>query len=213
MGMFDTINVNISLIREAIKDQDINFEPYEGYCDFQTKDLDNLMSVFFIESDGSFFLQKLHQEYIPPVETDIKKGRYNFGEWKEIAPPEKIEDTRTAYIDFYDFFNTQTERIFVTFTAHVKCGKLVEPISVKSIERSDLEQEAIQTKLFNEKWEKIRKDKRWIIGSAIREARYKISRFFSPITRSIDKFQSKLLDAARYEQFPKEKEYRDSYYD
>jgi hypothetical protein len=213
MGMFDTINVNTSLIQEAIKDQDIRFEPHEGYYDFQTKDLDNLMSVFFIESDGSFFWQRLNQEYIPPVKTDFKKGRFDFGQWREIAPPEKIEDTRTAYIDFYDIFNTQTESIFVTFTAHVKCGKLVEPILVKSIERSDLEQKAIQTKLFNEKWEKIRKDKRWIIGSTIREFRYKIARFLSPIGRRIDKLQDSLLNAAREEQFPKEKEYRDSYYE
>ena len=213
MGMFDSINVDTSLIQKAIADEDIRFESNENYYDFQTKDLDNSMSLFFIDSDGTFSIQKLHQKYIPPTEEDRKKKGFHFGEWQEIAPPEKILDTRSAYIDFYDFFNTEKERVFVTFTAHVKYGKLVEPIKVKSIERDDLEQEAIRTKIFHEKWDKIRKDKRWIIGTAIREFRFKINKLIYPLTKCIDNFQSRLLDAARDEQFPKSKEYRDSYYD
>jgi len=211
--MFDGVYVAKSLIDEVLKDTDIKMESFEGYYDFQTKDLDNVMCSFYIEADGSFCWEKLNQEYIPPTKGKEKKGRWNIGEMREISPPEKIEDTRTAYIEFYDSFVSEIERIFITFKAHVKCGKLQEPISILSIERSNFEQEAIQTKIFNEKWEKIKKDKRWIIGSAIRDIRYKISRFFSPISRKIDKLQSNLLDSAREKQFPKEKEYRDSYYE
>lgn len=199
--MFDTVLVHESLIREATKDTDILFESYEGYCDFQTKDLDNTLSTFYIEEDGGFYSLRLHRKYVPPPEK-VEKGKFHFGDWVETAPPEKILDTRTTYIQFYDFYNTEQERIFVTFRAHVKCGKLVDPITVVSLERTDLKKEYANTKIFNEKWEKIRKDKRWILGSLIRDVRRKIYKIFNPITKFLDKIESNLLDSARHEQFP-----------
>jgi hypothetical protein len=171
------------------------------------------MSSFYIEDDGSFVWKKQDYKYLPPDPNNAADRKWKIGSMQPVGEPQMIEDTRTAYIEFYDSFVSEIERIFITFKAHVKCGKLQEPISILSIERSNFEQEAIQTKIFNEKWEKIKKDKRWIIGSAIRDIRYKITRFFSPISRKIDKLQSNLLDSAREEQFPKEKEYRDSYYE
>lgn len=209
--MFDTVLVAKNLIDEVLKDTAITLESSDGYYDFQTKDLDNALSCFYIEENGSFLFKKQKLKWVEPDPNN--KGKWNFGHMEPVGDPEMIEDTRACYIDFYDFSNTQKERIFVTFRAHVKCGKLQEPISILSIERSNLEQEAIQTKVFNEKWEKIRKDKRWIIGSAIRDFRYKISRFFYPMIRSIDKFQEDLLSKAREQEFPKQKEYKDSYYD
>lgn len=209
--MFDTVLVAKNLIDEALKDTDIILESSDGYYDFQTKDLDNILSCFYIEENGSFLLKKQEFKWIEP---DLnKKGKWNFGHMEPYGDPEMIEDTRTCYIDFYDFYNSEEERIFITFKAHVKCGKLQEPISILSIERVNLKEESIKHKEIEEKWEKIRKDKRWIIGCAIRDFRYKISRFFYPLIRSIDKFQEDLLRKAREQEFPKPKEYKDSYYD
>jgi hypothetical protein len=195
MGMFDTVLVAKKLLDEVIKDSDIILEAGgDGYYDFQTKDLDNFLTTFFIDEDGSFSWNKLNQEYIPPTE---KKKGYNFGEWRQISPPEKILDTRTAYIEFYDFYNTETERVFVTFLAHVKCGKLVEPISIKEVERTNLEQEAIKNKKNKAKWDLIRDTWEWKISDAISNSRWKIRRFFQPFFNSLDDLEKKLKDTAK----------------
>jgi hypothetical protein len=195
MGMFDTVLVASSLIDEVVKGTDLNFEPFNGYCDFQTKDLDNLMTSFFIEADGSFFWEKREYEYEPPVETVNK--RCTFGSMKLVGEPQKIEDTRTAYIEFYDFYNTEEERIFATFIAHVKNGKLVEPISIKSIERTNLAEEAIRHKESGEKWDRVKSSWQWKLASFIFEARWKLVKLFRPLTSSIDKLENDLRNKAK----------------
>jgi hypothetical protein len=198
MGMFDTVLVAKNLLDNVIKDTDIILEASsDGYFDFQTKDLDNFLTTFFIDEDGSFSWNKLNQEYIPPVETGEKKKGFNFGEWRQISPPEKILDTRTAYIEFYDFYNTETERVFVTFLAHVKCGKLVEPISIKEVERTNLEQEAIKNKKNKAKWDLVRDTWEWKISDAISNSRWKVRRFFQPLFKSLDDLENKLRKTAK----------------
>ena len=209
--MFDTVLVAKNLIDEALKDSGISLVSSDGYYDFQTKDLDNTLSCFYIEENGSFLFRKQELKWVEPDPNN--KQKWNFGHMEPVGDPEMIEDTRTCYIDFYDFCNSEDERIFITFKAHVKCGKLQESISILSIERINLKQEAEKHKEIEEKWKRIKKDIRWIIGSAMRDFRYKISRFFYPMIRSIDKFQEDLLSKAREQEFPKQKEYKDSYYD
>lgn len=196
--MFDTVLVAKNLLDEVIKHANITLEASsDGYHDFQTKDLDNSLTTFYIEEDGSFYWYKLNQEYIPPTETDKKKKRFNFGEWREISPPEKVIDNRPAYIEFYDFYNTETERIFVTFIAHVKDGKLAEPISIKEIERTNLEEESIKAKKNREKWDNIRDTWEWKFADLIQDSKWKITKFFNPLIRSIDNFENKLRKTAK----------------
>ena len=193
--MFDTVLVASSLIDEAVKGTDLNFEPCNGYCDFQTKDLDNLLTTFFIEADRTFYWEKREYEYEPPVQTVNKHS--TFGSMKLVGEPQKIEDTRTAYIEFYDFYNTKEERIFVAFIAHVKNGKLVEPISIKSIERTNLAEEAIRHKESGEKWDRVRSSWQWKLASFIFEARWKLVKLFRPLTSSIDKLENDLRNKAK----------------
>jgi len=197
MGMFDSILVAKSLIDELIKDTDIVLESSDEFYDFQTKDLDNSLTTFFIDESGSFYWNKLNREYIPPPETDKKKKGYNFGEWREISPPEKIEDTRTTYIEFYDLQTTQEERIFITFIAHVKCGKLAEPISIKEIERTNLKEEAIKTKKYKEQWDNVRGTWQWKTSDLIRNSRWKIGKIFYPFFRLLDNIENKLRKTSK----------------
>jgi hypothetical protein len=198
MGMFDTVLVAKSLLDKVIDDTDIVLQAdSDGYYDFQTKDLDNSMTIFFLEEDGSFVWKKLNQEYIPPTEEEKRKSGFHFGHWKELSPPEKIEDTRTTYIEFYDLYNTETERVFVTFLAHVKNGKLVEPISIKEVEKKNLEEEAIESKKWQIKWDNIRATWEWQIADLIQNLRWKISKIFNPFVRGIDNFENKLRKSAK----------------
>lgn len=197
--MFDTIHIHQSLIYSLVDQHGFELEmsKYKDYFHFQTKDLDNFLTNFYIEADGSFSWEKLHQEYIPPAEIDIKKKGFNFGEWKELAPPEKIEDTRTAYIEFYDLFNFQEDRIFITFLAHVKNGKLVEPITIKSIEKTNLEEEAIKSKIHQEKWKNVRETWEWKFCNFCREVKWKITKFLLPMSNCIDNLEKSLRKKAK----------------
>ena len=193
MGMFDTIYVAESLINELIKDADILLEPFNGYYDFQTKDLDNFLTAFYIEADGSFVWEK--REY---KEREKKKSE---PEWTPplelVGKPQKIEDARAAYIDFYDLYNTEEERVFVTFSAHVKDGKLVEPLSIKSVERTNLKEEEEKFKPQREKWDKVRASWEWNAASFLSEAKWRISRFFYPLTKLLNDVEQSLRSKAR----------------
>ena len=199
MGMFDSILAHESLIYPLVSQYgfELPMSKDKEYFYFQTKDLDNFLTNFFIDADGSFSWEKRHQEYIEPTEEEKKKSKFAFGHWKETAPIEKIEDTRTAYIEFYDVFNHEEERIFITFLAHVKKGKLVEPISIKSIERTDLKKEAEETKICQEKWKNVRGTWEWKLCDFYSKIKWKITRFFLPLSKGIDNIEKSLRKKAR----------------
>lgn len=196
MGMYDSINVSQDLILEATKDTDLLFEPYKGYYNFQTKDLDNSLINYYIEADGSFYWKKQEYKWIEP-DPNAKDRKFNFGHMEPVGEPEIIEDTRTSYIEFYDVYSTDTERLFVTFIAHVKCGKLAEPIALKSIERTDLEKEANEFKLHRAKWDKAQATWQWRLASFISSAKWKLSKLFRPISNRIEKLERDLREKAR----------------
>ena len=195
MGMFDTILVAQSLIEKAVEGTDIVLPSFDGYVDFQTKDLDNFLTTFFIEADGTFVWEKREYKYVEPDFTSTKK--WNFGNLESVSDPVLIEDTRTAYISFYDFYNTDEERIFVTFKAHIKNGKLAEPIVIESVERTNLKKESEENKKIREKWNKTEDTWQWQLAMFISEVRWKVYRFFVPFTRRLDTIEKNLRDQAK----------------
>lgn len=189
--MFDTVYVAKSLIDNLIKDADISLESFEGYYNFQTKDLDNFLTAFYIENDGSFVWEK--REY----KEREKNNSISYAPLELVGDPQKIEDTRAAYIDFYDVYSTEEERVFVTFTAHVNTGKLVEAISIKSIEITNLKEEQEKFKPQQEKWDKVRSSWEWNVASFISTIKWKISRFFYPLSKLINDLEQNLRSKAR----------------
>lgn len=196
MGMFDTVLVAQSLIEKAVEGTDIGLESFEGYHNFQTKDLDNFLTTFFIQEDGSFVWEKREYTYVEPEFTSTRKWNYG-GTLKEVSEPELIEDTRTAYIEFYDSFNTEEERLFVTFKAHVKNGKLAEPIALVSVDRVNLKEEDEKTKKIREQWAKTEDTWQWQLATFISNCRWKVQRFFNPFGRRLDTIEKNLRDQAR----------------
>ena len=194
--MFDTVLVAESLLQEAVKGTDIVLDSFEGYCNFQTKDLDNFLTTFFIQADGTFVWEKREYTYVEPEFTSTRKWNFG-GTLKEVSEPVLVEDTRTAYIEFYDAFNTEEERLFVTFKAHVKNGKLAEPITLLSVERANLKEEAENTKKVREQWERTEATWEWQLATFISNCRWKIQRFFNPFNRRLDTLEKDLRDKAR----------------
>lgn len=197
MSMFDSIIVSQSLIDKLIEGTDIKLVPLKGYYSFQTKDLDNCLTNFYIEADGSFTWEKQDYAY-EKEEADLAEvmSQFKFTP-RPIGDPEMITDTRTAYIDFYDFCANDKERLFVTFTAHVKNGKLVEPLVLKSIERTNLEEERIRTNKTREQWQKTQDTWEWKLASFIFEIRWRVQRVFFPLFRKLDALENSLRNKAK----------------
>lgn len=195
--MYDNLLVAQSLIEEATKDTDIVLKPYNGYCDFQTKDLDNFLTTFFIQADGSFVWEKREYKYKEPEFNSTRK--WNFGSLEPVGEPELVIDTRSSYISFYDFYNTDEERIFVTFLAHVTNGRLAEPIIIESVERVNLKEEAEKHKKIREHREKTEDTWEWQLATFISQLRWKITRFFQPFNRRLDSIEKNLRDKAKGE--------------
>ena len=196
MGMYDSLLVARSLIEKVVEGTDIVLEPFDGYYNFQTKDLDNFLTTFFIQADGSFVWEKREYTYVEPEFTSTRKWNYG-ASLKEVSEPVLIEDTRTAYIEFYDSFATEEERLFVTFKAHVKNGKLAEPITLLRVERSNLKKEAEAFKKAREKWNKTEATWQWQIATFISNCRWKVQRFFNPFNRKLDTIEKNLRDQAK----------------
>lgn len=195
MGMFDTIFVARNLIEDLIKDTDITLECFEGHYSFQTKDLDNCLLDFYIEKDGSFKWQKHQYEVVEP-DSAKDKPWFNNG-LAHTGESELLDDTRTAYLNFYDFFITDTERIFVTFSAHIKNGKLAEPLVIKEIERVNLKHENEANKKNKEQWIKTQSTWEWQLATFIFELRWKIKKAFLPFFKFFDNIENTLRDRAR----------------
>ena len=196
MGMYDSLLVARSLIEKVVEGTDIVLEPFDGYYNFQTKDLDNFLTTFFIQADGSFVWEKREYTYVEPEFTSTRKWNYG-ATLKEVSEPVLIEDTRTAYIEFYDSFATEEERLFVTFKAHVKNGKLAEPITLLEVKRSNLKKEAEEFKKAREKWNKTEATWQWQIATFISNCRWKVQRFFNPFNRKLDTIEKNLRDQAK----------------
>lgn len=195
MGMFDSIFVEQTVIEEIIKGNGLALECFDGYYSFQTKDLDKCLTDFYIERDGHFKWIKHEYEPVESYNADSKPWIKN-----GLVPTnksEKINDTRTAYFNFYDFFVTDEERVFVTFTAHVKNGKLAEPIVLKEVEHTNLKEEYEAGKKSREQWLKTQATWEWQLAIFIFEMRWRIKKAFLPLFNFIDKVENNLRDKAR----------------
>jgi len=195
--MYDSILVSQSLIDELIKGSNLELESFNGYYNFQTKDLDNSLTNFFIEADGCFVWEKQEYAYVNQ-KTDLIDERTLLRLAQEpIGDPQMIPDTRTTYIDFYDLCTNDRERLFVTFTAHVKHGKLVEPITLKSIDRTNLEEERASTKKSQEQWLKAQDTWQWKLATFIFESRWRVRKFFKPLAMKLDNIEYDLKEQAK----------------
>lgn len=196
MGMFDTLFVHPSLIDKLLEENGVDLESFDGYYSFQTKDLDNYLSSFYLDEDGSFTEERQNHKWIEGEE-DAEFPRH-LGSYEPIGDPEYIVDNRKAYIMFYDSVTVTSkgERIWIDFLAHVKDGKLTEPISVKNIERIDLKKEAVELKKARERTELIRSTFEFQVADFIFRSKYKLMKLFNPIIRFINELESFLRKKA-----------------
>jgi hypothetical protein len=92
---------------------------------------------------------------------------------------------------------TEDERIFITLELHLNKGKLAEPISIKGIERTDLNIEREEHKKNRERWEKIYSSFEWNLSNFIFTIRNRITKIFKPLNNKLDEIESSLIEKAK----------------
>lgn len=134
--MFDTIYCERKLpitkvIKKAFPDRDWTKQ------DFQTKDLDNTMTSYYIKKNGYLYTEKVEGEHVRTMTEEEEKKAKKQGKW--CWPYKFIEHSRTsvkqditATINFYDYSNDKAGNTWeIEFEAEFIKGKLV---SIKLVE-------------------------------------------------------------------------------
>jgi hypothetical protein len=156
MGMFDEIKVSVELpLNDELKKHSINWSE----INFQTKDLDNCLSQYFITETGDLVEEIVEREYIPFSEEERKsKDVRPWNIWKEVIE----KDRYTKKIDYHGkitFYSSidssDTEETWMDFDAYFIYGKLdkILLVEVKTTEKHSISFE----RLIHEQKEKDKK--------------------------------------------------------
>jgi magnesium-transporting ATPase (P-type) len=131
MGMYDEIVVKQNLpIPEVIS----NLKDWKNYK-FQTKDLDNCLSEYWISEDGELFEHIIEREYIPYTEEERKnKNHKPWDIWKDViekgSRDEKINYHGVLTLYTYDELDDDTN-FWIEIKAYFIYGKLDKIESVE----------------------------------------------------------------------------------
>lgn len=125
MGMYDSIKFKKPLpLPKELEGLDINWLDHS----FQTKDLDNCLSEYFISSDGFLYEHIIEREYIPFTEEEKKDKQIKpWNLWKDVVEKNSFDkkiETIHGKIRFYTYENFDEKHDFwVEFDAYFIYGK------------------------------------------------------------------------------------------
>jgi hypothetical protein len=146
MGMFDSILVKRDLpVPTEVAHLNIDWKT----CEFQTKDLENVMASYIINEQGRLVEHIIERDYIPWSEEERKKEKYKpWDLWKEVKIlGERWEDQNYhGSILFYAYESfSDTEDFSVDFKAYFTYGNLdkIELLEFKRFKSTKLHNEEI----------------------------------------------------------------------
>lgn len=150
--MFDTIVCFRELpLSEELKKLDVNWRD----ADFQTKDLDNSLSLYRIEENGDLILEVVENEYIEYTAEELKTIKPKpWSVFKEVIVKAKYAKPVNYHgkILFYTSVEcTEEKDIFVDFEATYTHGKLD---SIVLVEQREVTSQAAH----NKHWEEFAKE-------------------------------------------------------
>jgi hypothetical protein len=130
MGMFDNIFCERKLpltkeIKKAFPNKDW------AKADFQTKDLDNTMTVYYIKKNGYLYTEKVEGENVRVISEEEEKKIKNQSRW--CWPYKFVESSRTSIkeeitttVNFYDYSDDEEGNTWdIEFDAEFLKGKLI----------------------------------------------------------------------------------------
>lgn len=181
MGMFDTILVEKSLIDSLLEKEWIPFmhcDFHSLYYDFQTKDLQNCLFNYFIEKNGEFLCQK--NGYISDEEIEAAK---------------KESPGVTSYVSFYDFIQTDTEQIELTFEAHI-IKDVLQSIAIKDFKKYNLKELRENHEKQRKIWDKIESYPEMKIFRFLQNCEFFLEKWSRPLIKKYTSLKYGLKDIA-----------------
>jgi len=133
MGMFDYLDVKFPL---PMPKDPMGFTGV-GSCGFQTKDLENCLSTYQIREDGSVWLKKVKNKYVPGnPDDDSLLGR--LGHVEPISSKWVLVEHLPKTIEFYDYQQTRNGNYdyYIVYVATVVKGK-VKRVKIKTFEATE----------------------------------------------------------------------------
>ena len=161
MGMFDEILVKQDLqIPDEIRD----------LCDwknhrFQTKDLDNALSLYYINEYNELVEERVEREYIPYTEEERKKLKPSpWNPWKDVIEGETTYHNTNYHgiVNFYTYEHLNDQEDFsLEYNAYFVYGKLdkIELVKFEKNESYLINNEKIRQRIEAEKkklWNRFR---------------------------------------------------------
>lgn len=189
MGMFDTVLVKKKLLENVFpSDLLALWEDHDGgYFDFQTKDLDNILTTYYLEEDGKVYVRKWNTE----TEEYEEKNR----------PASEL----SQYVEFYTFEQyVGEENVWISFEAQISDG-VVREIRLKDLEREKIADVEARQRAHNERWEKIRSTLEWRVYDFLQETEWFFHRLFHPLRWRYNSFKLKLKEKAE-KKYPEQDE-------
>lgn len=140
--MFDTILIHENHLKTFFNadqgnESDLKYlVSSDGYCEFQTKDLENALCTFKLKEDNKLYLHKYLWVKIDPADKE----------------PEDKTTNITSYVEFYTYFNTDKDKIYLSLNMHLVDGNLHE-MNLSALERESLESVELRAKKARLFWE------------------------------------------------------------
>lgn len=157
MGMFDTVYCERKLpltkeIKKAFPNKDWSKQ------DFQTKDLDNTMTSYYIKKNGYLYTEKVEGENVRVISEEDEKKIKKQGKW--CWPYKFVESSRTSVreeittaINFYDYDDDEQGNTWdIEFNAVFVKGKLKSLELVKGEIVSTAEENKARKIQWQEHW-------------------------------------------------------------
>ena len=169
MGMFDTVYIQKSIpfpreVKKAFKDKDWSLE------DFQTKDLGECMSSYYIKKNGFLYEEVVHGEYVDIPEEErkarAKKHRWFSNIQFNETGRELVKKTNTATVEVYSYvlddagnrWDIELEIILgIGKVQSLKVKKAVISQTAEEIKKSDDEWQARLDAIHNHPWNKTKR--------------------------------------------------------
>lgn len=161
MGMFDEILVKQDL---QIPDEIRDLRDWKNHR-FQTKDLDNALSLYYINEYNELVEERVEREYIPYTEEERKKLKPSlWNPWKDVIEGETTYHNTNYHgiVNFYTYEHLNDQEDFsLEYNAYFVYGKLdkIELVKFEKNESYLINNEKIRQRIEAEKkklWNRFR---------------------------------------------------------
>lgn len=165
--MFDNFCVHKQVLDDILRDEwKAHITQDDQYYLFQTKDLENALFSYYIESDYELLTETFEWD-----NSDHK-----------VKKQSRRNEPLTQCVSFYDVFETNTHQVMLTLYAKIIDGNMHE-VSIKSVEQTCLKEIQARNERNARKWDHQESTWEMRVFRCMQSIEWKINRLLYPIAK------------------------------